>query len=187
MNFVIPAIVSASLLIPFAPGVAQQVVVRLPPAKGTPAGRGFSGFGATPISASAVLHSWMDASDSGAVLGFAVAIRGPEGWYNARTRFDYIPSDSLPAGVVGQWWEVGERRYRLVYDRARMTLALFDTTVNLLRSRVVLVTLGAEPSAKARVERGAPVELTMSEPTSFSAVFLPRAPEVRAFAGLTRP
>jgi hypothetical protein len=183
----IPAIVSASLVIPFAPAVAQKAVIVLPPARGAPAGRGFSGFGATPISATAVLQSRMDASDSGAVLGFAVAIRGPDGWYNVRTRFGEMPSDSLSAGVVGQWWEVGERRYRLVYDRARMTLAVFDTTVSLLRSRVVLVTLGAEPTAKARVESGAPVELTMSQPASFSALFLPRAPEVRAFAGLTQP
>jgi hypothetical protein len=166
---------------------AQEVVIVLPPRHGDSAGRGFDGFGATPISATAVLHSYMDATDSGATLGFALVIRGPAGWYNARTHFGELPADSLPPGTVGQSWQVGERRYRFVYDRMRQTLALFDTTVDLSHSRVVLVTVPSEASGLATVSSGAPVTLTMDRPTSFATLFLPRAPEVRTFAGLLPP
>jgi hypothetical protein len=160
-----------------------QVIV-LPPAHGARAGRGFSGFGASPISATTVLHDRMDATDSGAVLGFALAIRGPAGWYNAHTAFGTIPADSLPPGTVGQAWQVGARRYRLVYDSARMTLTAFDTTIDLRRSRVVLVTVSSDSTARAVVESGNPIVFTMARPDSFAALFLPLASEVRLFAGL---
>ncbi|HEY0972224.1 MAG TPA: hypothetical protein VGE02_14745 [Gemmatimonadales bacterium] len=166
---------------------AQQTVIVLPPDGGAPAGRGFDGFGATPISPTAVLHSRMDAADSGAVLGFAVAIRGPEGWYRHGTRFGELPSDSLPPGVVGQWWQVGERRYTLVYDPQRLTLTVFGTTVDLRSSRVVLVTVDADRTAPVTVVSGHPVAFSMSQPESFADRFLPLAPEVRSFAGLTSP
>ena len=166
---------------------AQQTVIVLPPDGGAPAGRGFEGFGATPISPTAVLHSRMDAADDGAVLGFAVAIRGPEGWYRQDTRFGDLPSDSLPPAVVGQWWQVGERRYTLVYDPQRLTLTVFDTTVDLRSSRVVLITLDAERTDPVTIAGGLPVDFSMSHPESFAARFLPLAPEVRRFAGLASP
>lgn len=182
------AVLSAGLAAaPAATVRAQQTVVVLPPASGAAAGRGFSGFGATPISATAVLQHYMEGTDSGATLGFALAIRGPARWYDARTRFGDIPADSLPPGAVGQWWQVGERRYRVVYDRPRQTLALFDTTVDLRRSRVVLVTVPPDVGEPATVVSGRPVAVTMPEPASFAALFLPLAPEVRAFAGIGAP
>ena len=165
--------------------VGGQVIV-LPPADGTPAGRGFGGFSAAPISPTTVLQSHMDASDSGAVLGFVVAIRGPVGWYNTHTEFGEVPADSLPAHVVGQWWRVGARHYRVIYDPARMTLTTFDTTVDLRRSRVVLVTLGTDPASASVVESGSPISFAMATPAPMRVLFLPLAPEVRAFAGLSK-
>lgn len=167
--------------------VAQHLVITLPPANGGPSTGSFSGFGATPISPTAVLQSYMDAAERGATLGYAVVIRGPARWYNTRTSYGEIASDSLPPDAVGQWWRVGERSYEIVYDRARQTLTLFDTVVDLRQSRVVLVTVPAELDGKATVVSGQPVAVTMGEPTSFSDLFLPRAPEVRAFAGLEVP
>jgi hypothetical protein len=169
------------------PGVAAAQVIVLPAPAGAPAGRGFSGFGARPIPPTAVLHSRGDPTDSGATLGFAVAIRGTPGWYHAPTHFGELPPDSLAPGAVGQWWAVGGRRYRFVYDPARLTLALFDTTVDLRRSRVVLVTVSPEAAGRASVRAGRPVAITMERPAAFADVFLPGAPEVRAFAGLAAP
>src|SRR5690348_1976814 len=70
-------------------------------------GHGFSGFGSAPISGTTVLHDRMDSADSGATLGFALAIRGMSGWYNAHVSFSNLPADSLAAGEVGQRWIVG--------------------------------------------------------------------------------
>ena len=160
-------------------GTCQSVVI----SQGGP-GRGFAGFAATPISGTAVLQSYMQSVDSGAVLGFALAIRGPVDWYSGSTRYGEIAKDSMPPGVVGQWWEVGPYRYRVLYDLRRKSLTLFGSTVDLTSSRVVLVTLTADPQAAAVVRLGKAVELYMPEPDSFSNLFLPRSAEVRAFAGL---
>jgi hypothetical protein len=165
--------------------VGGQVIV-LPPGNGMPAGRGFSGFSAAPISPTTVLQSHLDASDSGAVLGFIVAIRGPVGWYNTHTEFGELPADSLPAHTAGQWWRVGARRYRFIYDPAQMTLTAFDTIVDLRRSRVVLVTLATDPASAAIVESGSPISFAMAQPAPVPALFLPLAPEVRTFAGLSK-
>ena len=177
-------VVVSFLAAPAATLAAQQIVIVRPPANGKTASGGFGGFSATPISPTAVLQSYMEAADSGATVGFALAIRGPAGWYNTRTRFGEISADSLQAGVVGQWWQVGERHYQLLYNGAQQTLALFDAVVDLRRSRVVLVTVSSDPGVKTTVVSGLPVVVSMSEPSSFSDIFLPRAPEVRAFAGI---
>jgi hypothetical protein len=158
---------------------AQRVVI----SQGV-GGGGFEGFSAAPISRTAVLQSYMQAVDSGAVLGFALAIRGPVDWYNQRTSFGEIAADSLPSGIVGQWWEVGPYRYRILYDQRRKSLSLFGTSVDLTDSRVVLVTLSTDPEAAAIVRTGKAVDLYMAEPDSFSDRFLPKAAEVRAFAGM---
>lgn len=160
----------------------QEAVIVLPPANGAAPGMGFSGFGSAPISPTAVLHSYMQSSDSGAVLGFAAAIRGPQGWYDTGVGFGEMGPDSLPAGAVGQWWRVGPVAYRFVYDPAKRTLAVFDTLVNLSESRVVLITLPEAAGGKPTIQLGEPVELAMRRPEPFAPRFLAVATQVRTFA-----
>ena len=166
-----------------ASAAAQGVVIVLPGDKNS-SSHGFSGFGSAPISNTAVLHSRMDRADSGATLGFAIVIRGTSGWYNARTQFSDLTSDSLAAGEVGQRWAVGRWQYQFVYNPQQKTLAVFDTTVSLDKSRIVFVTLPSAPDAKPTVTLGAPVPLTLSQPTAVAPRLLESAPEIRSFAGL---
>ena len=147
-------------------------------------GHGFSGFGSAPISNTAVLHSYMDSADSGATLGFAVAIRGTNGWYNAHTQISNLVSDSLAAGEVGQRWAVGPVHYQFIYNATRKTLVVFDTTLSLETSRVVLVSLPSQPGARPTVTLGQPITVTMPEPALAAPIILQHAPEIRAFAGL---
>lgn len=160
----------------------QETIVVLPPANGAAPGMGFSGFGSAPISPTAVLHSYMQSSDSGAVLGFAAAIRGPQGWYDTRVAFGEMGTDSLPPGAVGQWWRVGAMSYRFVYDPAKRMLAVLDTLVDLSESRVVLITLPAVGGGKPTIQLGEPVDLAMRRPEPIAPRFLAVAPQVRVFA-----
>jgi hypothetical protein len=162
---------------------AQGVVVVLP-GRGHSGDRGFSGFASAPISATTVLHSYMESADSGAVLGFAVALRGTPQWYNVHVQFHTMLKDSLPPEATGQSWTVGSWTYRLIYSAARKTLTVFDTTITLDSSRVVLISLPARADERPRFQVGAPVSLSMREPADFAPLFLPKAGDVRSFAGI---
>lgn len=151
-----------------------------------PPGRPFGGSIATPVSPTAVLQARLEpAPDSGAVLGYAVVIRGPAGWYRRPTRWNPLPPDSVEAdgGVIGEAWEVGERRYSLRYDPAAQRLTLFGRTMDLGASRVVFVTLGEDPADPTTVEQGPPTDFRLAAPP-FAPAFLQAFPEARAFAGL---
>lgn len=78
-----PIVVAARLCLGWSNVVTGQRVVI---SQGGP-DRGFEGFAATPISRTAVLQSSMQSVDSGAVLGFALAIIGPADWYSGSTRY----------------------------------------------------------------------------------------------------
>lgn len=162
---------------------AQGAVVVLP-ARGHADGRGFSGFASTPISATTVVHSYMESADSGAVLGFAVALRGTPQWYNVHVQFHTMPKDSLPPDAIGQSWTVGSWTYRLVYSAAHKTLTVFDTTISLGSSRVILISLPTHADERPHFQVGAPVMLSMREPADFAPLFLPKAADVRSFAGI---
>ena len=174
-------------------GVALIIMARLLPAQGAVVvlpgrghsdERGFSGFASAPISATTVLHSYMESADSGAVLGFVVALRGTPQWYNVRVQFHTMLKDSLPPDAIGQSWTVGSWTYRLIYSAAHKTLTVFDTTLTLDSSRVVLISLPARPVERPHFQVGAPVALSMREPADFAPLFLPKAADVRSFAGI---
>jgi hypothetical protein len=126
----------------------------------------------------------MESADSGAVLGFAVAIRGEPQWYNVHVQFHTLPKDSLPVDAIGQDWTVGAWAYRLIYSAARRTLTVFDTTITLDSSRVVLISLPSRLDQRPSFRIGAPVTVSMREPTAFAPLFLPKSQDVRSFAGL---
>ena len=160
---------------------AQTIIIGS--GKPTP-GRPFSGFGSAPISSTTVLHDRMDEADSGGKLGFALVIRGASGWYNAHVTIGDIPPDSLAPGEVGQRWTVGAVKYQFIYNAQRKTLVVFDTTLTLDTSQIVLVSLGAQPGARPTITLGQPVTLKLSEPTAIAPILVQRVPEIRAFAGL---
>ena len=126
------------------------------------------------------------APDSGAVLGYAVVIRGPKNWYHRPTRWrDLRNGDgSAPAdsGSSAEAWTVGEREYTIRYDPKASALTLFGHTVDLRVSRVVFVTLGAAPSDSAIVVQGPAVDFRLPERTAFAPAFLDAVPEAEAFA-----
>lgn len=167
--------------------VAQSTIVTLPLSSGEAPGRTFSLRSASPVSASAVLQGVMEpASDSGAVLGYAVVIRGPKNWYRRPTRWRDLRDDggSAPAdsGSSAEAWTVGEREYTIRYNRGASALTLFGQTVDLRVSRVVFVTLGAGPTDAVTVVQGPAVDFRLPERTAFAPAFLDAVPEAKAFA-----
>lgn len=179
----IPLVVAFALAA--VPAAAQDVTITVAPTD-SPPGRTLGGSVATPISPTAVLQARLEpAPDSGAVLGYAVVIRGPAGWYRRPTRWYPLPPDSAGAeiGVTGEVWEVGERRYTLRYHPAQQRLTLFGRTVDLGASPVVFVTLGENAADPATVEQGPAVAFRLEEPP-FAPAFLQAVPEARAFAGI---
>ncbi len=178
-------VLAAALLAKSA--VAQSSIVTLPPSGGEAAGRTFSVRSASPVSASAVLQAVMEpAPDSGAVLGYAVVIRGPRNWYRRPTRWrelrDEPGSAAADSGSSAEAWTVGEREYTIRYNRQASSLTLFGRTVDLRVSRVVFVTLGAEPSDPVAVVQGPAVTFRLPERTAFAPAFLDAIPEAKAFA-----
>jgi hypothetical protein len=166
---------------------AQSTIVTLPPTSGEAAGRGFSMRSASPVSASAVLQAVMEpAPGGGAVLGYAVIIRGPTNWYRRPTRWRDLrnDADSEPAdrGSSAEAWTVGEREYTIRYNRVTSSLTLFGHTVDLRVSRVVFVTLGAAPSDSVIVVQGPAVDFRLPERTAFAQAFLDAVPAAKAFA-----
>ncbi|HEX8209968.1 MAG TPA: hypothetical protein VF584_07260 [Longimicrobium sp.] len=166
---------------------AQSTIVTLPPPSGEAPGRAFSMRSASPVSASAVLQAVMEpAPDSGAVLGYAVIIRGPTNWYRRPTRWRELrneggsePADSESSAEA---WTVGEREYTIRYNRVMSSLTLFGHTVDLRVSRVVFVTLGAAPTDSAIVVQGPAVHFRLPERTAFAQAFLDAVPAAKAFA-----
>lgn len=141
----------------------------------------------SPISPTAVLHAKLvPAVDFGATLAFAVAIRGPSGWYNQQTNMHRIPADSVPVGVDAEVWRVGDRQYDIRYDSARTTLTVLGRSFDLRKGRLVLVTLGATPSDSAIVLQAQLQGYRHPRPEPFPPRFLSAVPELRVFAGLAQ-
>ena len=140
---------------------------------------------ATPISPTSVIQMYFGKVDSGAMLAYAVVIRGPAGWYNAKSRVTSLPAARVPAGGIGEHWQVGERRYEVLFDPSLSTLSLFDTTVSLTNTKVVLVTLPPAPNGKAEVRGGVATDLFITrENRNVVMDFLRKAMDVRAFASI---
>jgi hypothetical protein len=171
-------IIAAAMVAFVNPLVAQAVTVDVGARTGS-----FDYRGAAPISPTSVIQLYFAKADSGARLGYAVVIRGPRWWYNAKTSMSALPAERIPAGGIAEQWQVGERRYEVVFDPQRSTLALFDTVVDLRESPVVLVTLSDTVGGKATVQRGAPSRMLLTREMENPVLqFVRSAPDVQAFA-----
>lgn len=151
---------------------------------GKPSGdaRGFGGSGASPISPTTVIQFLLEPRDSGGgQLAYALAIRGEPGWYNQRTTWN--ASDSVP-GFETTNWDVGAVHYAVAYSRTEQQLRTFGNAIDLAHANLVLVTLGSHGAADAVVSADRHISFVMFEPGGFVGHFLPRVPELAAFAGL---
>jgi hypothetical protein len=176
----VAALLSA-LLPPLCAAQDLTIIIGKPPADGA---RGFGGSGATPISPTTVIQFLLEPRDSGgAQLAYALAIRGQPGWYNQHTTWKL--TDSVP-GYETTNWDVGTVHYAVAYSQKDHRLRAFGKEIDLGRGNLVLVTLGTQGAADATVAAERHVRFVMFDPGGFVAAFLPRVPDLAAFAGLQR-
>lgn len=174
----IAAIVAVALTAPRAH--AQDVIVDL-----SGSSRSFDFQGAMPISPTTVIQMYFTRADSGATLAYALVVRGPTGWYNAKTHVERLPKERVAPRGVGEHWQVGARGYDVLFDPGAVTLSVFDSTVSLAASKTVLVTLPDDVGGKVRIESGAATDLFITRADRQPIVaFLRKAVDVQAFAGV---
>ena len=81
-------------------------------------------------------------------------------------------------------WNVGPVRYAVSYNQKGHRLRTFGKEVDLANGNLVLVTLGSQGVVDATVSADRHISFVMFEPGGFVGHFLPRVPELAAFAGL---
>lgn len=148
-------------------------------------GRPFGGMSVSPISSTAVLHAKLvPAADSGAMLVYAVSLRGPVSWYDHPTSMRRAPADSVPEGVEAERWTVGPREYELRYDAVNETISVCGQTFDLRRSRLILVALGATPTDSSTVVQGELPVFRLGRPEPLAPRLMASVVALREFAGL---
>ena len=145
----------------------------------------FGGMSDSPISTTTVLHARLaPANDFGAILVYAIAVRGPPGWYNHPTSERAIPADSLPAGTTGERWHVGDRVYQFCYNRTDSAVTVLGRSFDLRAGRLLLLTLGPTASDSATASQVPLLVYRLPHPEVFAPGFVRAVQELRAFAGI---